>query len=279
MISEFRKSVQSILYEKINSPLSGAFFLSWIVWNWKPVYYLIFNNYDNIKVRLDYVQQNYTNWEYLILYPILSTIFLIVVYPFVSTYAYKIWLWFKTWQNNIKNEIEKNTLLTLEQSVELRMEMRNKVRQYDEIIRNKESEIAEFKDINEKLIAEKTKVERELRDIKERKKRDSLIKNVKNLELPDAEDDTSSNDQTDKWEEDYFKFKKSSPLHREFWLLIEGINIDGFLTKINIRNIGYYTSNNIIVKNNKTNSYSFTDKGNYFVKKWYEEDEKSSNKK
>ncbi len=44
MIEDFKKSIQAVFYERISSPLSGAFCLSWVAWNWKLLYTLFFGN-------------------------------------------------------------------------------------------------------------------------------------------------------------------------------------------------------------------------------------------
>ncbi len=140
MLNDFRKSIQSVLYERVQSPVSGAFFFSWIVWNWKLIFYLIFSNVL-ISERINFVQENYINiWNNLI-YPFASTVFLIVIYPFITTAGYWVWLKFKTWQINIRNDIEKNQLLTLEQSITIRMQIRNQETEFDKMLTKRDDEI------------------------------------------------------------------------------------------------------------------------------------------
>lgn len=98
MFKEFKKSIQSVLYERVTSPFSGAFFSSWCVWNWKLVYYLFFSN-ENVINRIDYAQINFINIENNLIYPFLSSIFLVVGFPFVTTGTYWIWLKFKELAN------------------------------------------------------------------------------------------------------------------------------------------------------------------------------------
>ncbi len=268
MISEVRKSVQSILYERINSPLSGAFFLSWIVWNWKPVYYLIFADSVSIITRIEYVEKNYHSYGNLIIYPILSTIFLIGVYPFVSTYAYKIWLWFKTWQNKIKNDMEKNTLLTVEQSFELRAELLNQERHYDEIIRNKEDEI-------NNLMDEKKIIEDDLMQVREEFKNYKTEKIAKKLgeEISaKKKSDPNINLGKTKRDKEYDEFKNNKQMFGLFQKVIESINGAGVLTRsLKAIDVAFFTSNDIVTKSTGLN-HSFTEKGNYFVKKFLKED-------
>ncbi len=88
MLDDFKKSVQLILRERITSPFSGAFFFSWFVWNWKMLYYLFFAGEDlTIKARLDFVDSNFIEWKYNLIFPIVSALFFVLIYPFITSGA------------------------------------------------------------------------------------------------------------------------------------------------------------------------------------------------
>jgi hypothetical protein len=152
MFDDIRKSIQLTLYERITSPLSGALIFSWLVWNWKIPYYLFFDNTQTpILIRFDIIERNFFNYMHNLIYPMISAIFLIIIYPFATTGTLYIWLRFKKWQSAIKNKIEDNQLLTLTQSIELRLQLR---RQQDEVailIRSKDDDISILKKENETL--------------------------------------------------------------------------------------------------------------------------------
>jgi len=98
-----------------------------------------------ITARIEFVEENYINIYNNLLFPFLSTVFLIVVYPFITTAGYWVLLKFKTWQIKIRNDIEKNQLLTLEQSITLRMQIRNQEAKYDDMLIKKDEEILSLK--------------------------------------------------------------------------------------------------------------------------------------
>ncbi len=124
MFQEFRKSIQLILYERITSPLSGALIFSWLVWNWKIPYLLLFDSAPlPFGQRLHFVEQLYFDLNHNLIYPVLSALFLTTIYPFATTGILNVWLRFKVWQNSIKNKIERNQLLTLDQSIQLRSQL------------------------------------------------------------------------------------------------------------------------------------------------------------
>jgi len=119
MLTEFRKSVNSILYERLTSPLFGTFFLTWILWNWKIVYLTIFISEKQIdQNKIDFIVTNYCDGTNLLWYPLISTIVLVTVYPFVSTAAFWIAIKFNKWKLDIKNKEESIQLLSLEQSIQ-----------------------------------------------------------------------------------------------------------------------------------------------------------------
>lgn len=158
MITELRKSINSILYQRVTSPLFGTFCVTWLVWNWKIVYTTFFIDEDKIdKNKIDYIVENFNDTAFLIWYPILSTVILLTLIPFVSNGAYWLSLKFEKWRVDNKNEIEKKQLLTLEQSIQLRGQIIESERKFDSLLQNKNDEIKQLKGIVEELKSGKNK--------------------------------------------------------------------------------------------------------------------------
>tara|TARA_R110001592_G_scaffold4080_1_gene22866 strand:- start:1566 stop:2330 length:765 start_codon:yes stop_codon:yes gene_type:complete len=152
MISDLRKSINSILYQRVTSPLFGTFTFAWLVWNWKIVYTTFFIDEDKIdKNKIDYIVENFNNQEFLIWYPLLSTLILLTVIPFISNGAYWLSLKFEKWRVDNKNEIEKKQLLTLEQSIQLRGQIIESERNFDSLLQNKNDEIKQLKGLVDEL--------------------------------------------------------------------------------------------------------------------------------
>ncbi|HFD32980.1 MAG TPA: hypothetical protein ENJ28_09795 [Gammaproteobacteria bacterium] len=146
MIEELRKSINSTLYERVSSPLFGALFLSWLVWNWKIVYLTIFVNEKNINgSKIDYISNNYLDVHFLVTYPLISTLILLTIVPFFTNGAYFLHLKFHKWRVDKKHEVEKNQLLTLEQSIQLRSEIAVKEQDFKNMISGKDNEIESLK--------------------------------------------------------------------------------------------------------------------------------------
>ena len=150
MLDEIKKSLNSVLNERIISPLFGTFIFSWCVWNWKIIYLTLFVSEDIIQTnRIDYIVKNYSDPWYLFWFPLISTILLLVVYPFFSIGAYYISLRFKKWKITIRNIQENKQVLTIEESIELREEIRNQEIKFDELLKGKDKEIEKQKSIIE----------------------------------------------------------------------------------------------------------------------------------
>ena len=122
MIDEFKKSLNSTLYERVTSPLYGALIASWIVWNWKILYLTFFVSPDEIESnKLDYISNNLLDINNLIYLPLFSTVVILTVIPYIGNAAYWVSLHFKKWRVDKRNSIEEKRLLTLEQSNGIRM--------------------------------------------------------------------------------------------------------------------------------------------------------------
>jgi hypothetical protein len=145
MIDEIRKSINSNLYERTRSPLYGTLIISWAVWNWKLIYYVLTVGIGTpIFTRIDCIQSELTsNWT-LYFGPILSTLIILSLFEFVANYAYWLHIYYKTWRVNKKIKTEGKQLLTYEQSLKLRNDIRLKEELYESLIQEKELKIKEL---------------------------------------------------------------------------------------------------------------------------------------
>lgn len=126
MIDELKKSLNSILNDRLVSPLFGTFIFSWLIWNWKIIYLTLFISEKQIETnKIAFIVENYNSEYNLLIYPLVSTLMLLTIVPFISNGTYWLSLIFSQWKVNKKNEIQKNQLITLEQSIALREKIKN----------------------------------------------------------------------------------------------------------------------------------------------------------
>ena len=85
MIDDIKKSISATLYERTTSPLFGAFFFSWVVWNWKIIIALFFTTSKELKVtKFEYIDSNLLNLFEGLIYPAISTVLILTLYAWIS---------------------------------------------------------------------------------------------------------------------------------------------------------------------------------------------------
>lgn len=155
-MKNFSNSIRSILEERISSPFYGTLIISWILWNWKIFYITFFIKSKDIGVnKIDYIIQNCNEVHQLVTYPIISTLIILTIMPFITNGAYWITFLFDSWRIKKKNEILNNQLLTLEQSVQLRIEMNNSEEKYEKLLNSRDLEIQNLKKQHELALKSK----------------------------------------------------------------------------------------------------------------------------
>ncbi|MDE1326933.1 hypothetical protein L9W97_17525 [Vibrio aestuarianus] len=145
-MEEFKKSFHSVLYERVSSPMYGTFIVAWAFWNWKILYVTLFVSEKELPFhKLEWIETYALNLGNLFYKPIISTILLLTIMPFVSNGFYWLHLRFNKWKVDKRNSIEMKSLLTLEQSIEIRRQMENMSNTLSHTIENKDLEIKQLK--------------------------------------------------------------------------------------------------------------------------------------
>jgi len=160
MIDEIKKSISATLYERTTSPLFGTFLFSWILWNWKIILVLFATNSQELETtKFEYIENNLLNYSSGIIYPVASTILILTLYAWLAEKAYQLWLYFDKRKLDLKNEIEKNKLLTLDQSIKLRLEISKKEESFDNLLKEKEKLIQVLRAENSELLKQNSQNE------------------------------------------------------------------------------------------------------------------------
>ncbi len=245
MVTEFRKSINSILYQRITGPLSGTFLLAWIITNWKIIYVTLFISQDKLtKNKIDYIIENYWDNWHLICYPSIVTVILIVVYPLFSMGALWLNLMYNALALRIKNKVQKTQVLSVEQSLQLRQEIDN----YRIIFHNR------LADKDDEIKTLTTKIE-------------NYEQKIKPFSQPLAE---LTGEKNSYWYQEYQVLKNNVELFRQFEQITKKINSikkygELLLGDSGIKNLEYFLVNDIIEKYYDMH-FRFTAKGEYFYK-------------
>jgi len=235
MIDEATKSMRSVLFERVTSPLYGTFICTWLIWNWKIVYLTLFISETIIKTsKIDYIIANYSCVWNLIWFPLISTAIFITIVPFISNGSYWLHMWFKQWKVRQKNEFENRQCLTVQQSVTLRLEMRNQETQFEQIISEKENEISTLQ---------------------------SQLKELEN-QIHNIESNATTSNSFN--EQDYIKLKEDKEVFKYFDILTSNIKSDKIIPNEELPEliVEYYKVNGIISKSiMSSNKFVLTFKG------------------
>lgn len=157
MIDEFKKSIQSNLYEKTRSPLYGTLIISWVIWNWKAIYYVfVVDSSENFFTRLDCINDLTSYWT-LYLGPIISSVVFLVAFEWAANYSFWLSVFYKTWRSNKKHITEGKRLITYEQSLKLRNDIRKNEEEFEKLLQERDTEIKEMKDYIRQIESEMQK--------------------------------------------------------------------------------------------------------------------------
>lgn len=200
MIDEMKKSFNALLYERLTSPLSGILILSWLIFNWKICFVLGFGD-DSIYKRISFVQTNYVNIKDNLYYPLAYAIGFILIYPWVTLGPFYIWQRSNFLKSKIKNKFELQTLLTLEQSIEIRQVMRQKESEFTEMLETKNTKQIELEAENKRLYLS-------IKDLEDKNNLLSQELHIKIGEIKGNENNVFDTAEERKWNSEYFEVYK-----------------------------------------------------------------------
>jgi len=245
MSNDIKNSINKILNERITSPFYGTFILTWLIWNWRILYLTFFISEDKIKVdKISYIIANFSEIKYLILFPLITTIILISIFPLVTTRAYWIYLMYEQWKLNKRNEVQKKELLTLEQSINLREQIKSQEKRFEELLDDKNLKIKQL-ELQLKEIVPSDKV----LDVAEKK-----VEALSEIDVNTISE----------------QIEKNAELKKDFsdvsWLVQNRYRLDYPSNPPSTKNVNFFLSNNIITINDK-GLINFTEFGKK-VAKW-----------
>lgn len=163
MLDDLAKTVKAQLYERVSSPLLGAFGISWIAWNYRFVLVLVSSmpaadkfTYIDSKI-FDSYQNIFLHGT---LYPLITTLSLIFIYPIPAKFVYEYWRKRQRELKEIKQRIDDETPLTREEARELRHETLKATLEFEQELGRRSDEITRLKEtIKELQPREKTDVD------------------------------------------------------------------------------------------------------------------------
>lgn len=149
--SDFGSSFKDVLKERFSSPFYGTLILVWLVWNWKIVYLTIFVPGSAVEplTKIEYIQEHYYNVCNLYVLPIVFTLAILLLFPYVINAVYRYYLEHEKKRRNLKYEFDAAQRLTVEESIQLRNRFSEREKRINEDLNNREAELKSYKEILE----------------------------------------------------------------------------------------------------------------------------------
>ncbi|WP_133180544.1 hypothetical protein [Shewanella decolorationis] len=153
MLEQISNSIKATLYDRVSSPLSSSFIISWCLWNYKILIVLFssmkpYEKYNAIDILVSTTVLQTSFYEPLgywltngVAFPFLSALAYIYIYPIPAKIVYRHHLEVQGDLKRKRNEIENNEVLTLDDSLILRQEILGKDKYYVEVINSKNKDI------------------------------------------------------------------------------------------------------------------------------------------
>ena len=82
-MKDLLQSIFKATEDRIKNPFIGAFFSSWIIFNWKPVFLMIFSS-KNIEGKIKFIDENFTSTNNLLIFPLITAVFYVLILPYLS---------------------------------------------------------------------------------------------------------------------------------------------------------------------------------------------------
>jgi hypothetical protein len=149
MIKEITNSFKAALYQRVSSPLYGTFIFSWLLYNWFVVLPLIFGSKVFDERINDFKSGMATSSDGFlystVLIPMIITAIILFLQPILQRFLFIYTEWNKSEGLKKRDQFSSETLLTLEQSNELRSSVQKIHQFHQEVSKNKDVEIVEYK--------------------------------------------------------------------------------------------------------------------------------------
>jgi len=148
MVDEIVKSAKAQLSERIASPLIGSFAISWCIWNYK--FLVILFSAASVSQTFALIDKIVfpTTWSLIlngVLLPAATTFAYIFVYPYPAKYVYEFTRRRQKEINEVRQRIEDETLLSIEESRNIRVEVLQTEKVHQEIVDRLNGEISRLK--------------------------------------------------------------------------------------------------------------------------------------
>ncbi|WP_299551374.1 hypothetical protein [Seonamhaeicola sp.] len=252
-MKEFLNSLLEVSKERIKNPFLGSFIFAWLVFNWKPILYLIFSD-DIMSDRISTIECKYINiWDNLG-FPFVFAILYIVILP------YMMWgleeLYIKAKSGRLSNKLDEELLTIRNKQATTRESLK---------LENIKADFKETSELNDKINSLQLDNDDLLTKVNTKNEEISKLKNdYNNLKAK-----SFGPDEIEELDNAY-KFFSNSKLFDFFKMIGVKVLFQTEIPKSNLPDyvIEKYEMEDIIYKTLARRGHAFTKKGDHFWKNY-----------
>lgn len=104
---EFLQSLFKTSEDRVKHPFIGAFMTSWVIFNWKAIFYMVLSDIE-ISAKIEYVSQNFSDNEFLLYWPFGATLVYVFALPHFDLFID--WVMAYSSEKKTKNLLKKQKL-------------------------------------------------------------------------------------------------------------------------------------------------------------------------
>ncbi|RLT87506.1 MULTISPECIES: coiled-coil domain-containing protein [unclassified Ketobacter] len=175
MIKDVFNEASNHFASRLRDPLLGAFTFGWLIFNWKAIGVLLFSE-KMIEERIEFIDGNYFFIQNLILFPLLFSILVSLIGPWISLGVQKLQMIPNEKRRNEKIDEDTRLFVKSKSRAEAKAEL-NRILAEDEISRKLKDEISSLKDevtaVNADYEKMKNEVEIKQKEYDERENKDT----------------------------------------------------------------------------------------------------------
>jgi hypothetical protein len=259
-ITELLEILFSTAKQRIKSPFFGSFIFSWLIFNWKPIFYFLFSD-EKISMKIEKIENSFEFIQNSLLYPLFLSFIYVLVFPYINQFIH--WLTIKA-ENSKREEYHRLKIEQIRNSQILAEEEKNL-----EDIRSGNRDVSQLNERINLLIKDNERLKETIQNKNKTisdfgEQLDKVINEKQHyaIELSKFNQELSKQSYVSKINLDFLTFKKSE-YFIYFTDIFKSIFDNKDLTNFNKEVVDYYFKNKIL-EIDEQGRYQLTKKGRNF---------------
>ena len=148
MGDDLLKSAKAQITERLASPLISSFVISWCLWNYK--FFVVLFSKASVSETFALVNTHvfpttWAMWGFGLIFPLLTTAIYIFGYPYPAKFVYEFSLSRQKEANEVRQKIENETLLSIEESRRIRSDVLKSEKEHKQLVDQLNAEVSRLK--------------------------------------------------------------------------------------------------------------------------------------